>query len=171
MDWYTKNALWVYRMRGEDEVVLSNEEVLGLKDENKDDEHEIVEIFRIETNLFDYETLLTKTYEDYENKLNNEVGEPWSKDGVPYEICDHVYEPFRFKNRKAKWPTCSSNEDKFCNGGELPGMVRVGYMIYFQDYEWYDELTDSSLREETLKQKAIYEKSWCHTPPRQKREA
>nr|GEV36626.1 hypothetical protein [Tanacetum cinerariifolium] len=26
------------------------------------------------------------TYEDYENKLNNEVDEPWSEDGVPYEI-------------------------------------------------------------------------------------
>ncbi|GKD02767.1 hypothetical protein Tco_1177741 [Tanacetum coccineum] len=39
-------------------------------------------------------------------------------------------------------------------------MVRVGYMTYFQDYEWYDDLTDSSLKEEALKQKAIYEKSW-----------
>ncbi|GJW46387.1 hypothetical protein Tco_0078033 [Tanacetum coccineum] len=57
-------------------------------------------------------------------------------------------------------PTCNSNDDGFYNGGELPGMVRVGFMTYFQDYEWYDELTDSSLKEEALKQKAIYEKSW-----------
>ncbi|GJX66557.1 hypothetical protein Tco_0300900 [Tanacetum coccineum] len=39
-------------------------------------------------------------------------------------------------------------------------MVQVGCMTYFQDYEWYDNLTDSSLKEEALKQKAIYEKSW-----------
>ncbi|GKE60892.1 hypothetical protein Tco_1511259, partial [Tanacetum coccineum] len=102
----------------------------------------------------------TKTYKDYESELNNEVGEPWSKDGVPYKLCDHICEPFRFKNGKTKWPTCNSNKDGFCNGGELPRMVLVGYMTYFQDYECYDSLTDSSLKEEALKQKAIYEKSW-----------
>ncbi|GJQ98285.1 hypothetical protein Tco_0009424 [Tanacetum coccineum] len=101
-----------------------------------------------------------KTYEDYESELNNEVGEPWSNDGVPYEICDHICEPFRFKNGETKWPTCNSNEDGFCNGGKLSGMVQVGYMTYFQDYEWYDDLTDISLKEEALNQKAIYEKSW-----------
>ncbi|GKD82124.1 hypothetical protein Tco_1348963 [Tanacetum coccineum] len=190
IDWYTKNALWVYWMRGDDEVVLSNKEVLDLKDKNNDDEHEITEIFRIETNLFDYKTPLctrfnelnyllkvdtelfthdverTKTYEDYENKLNKEVGEPWSKNRVPYEIYDHICEPFYFKNGKTKWLTCNSNEDGFCNGGELLGMVRVGYMTYFQDYEWYDDLTDSSLKDEALKQKAIYEKSWGNATQR-----
>ncbi|GKF68940.1 hypothetical protein Tco_0198619, partial [Tanacetum coccineum] len=39
-------------------------------------------------------------------------------------------------------------------------MVRVGYMTYFQDYEWYDNLVDEKLKEEALKQKAIYERSW-----------
>ncbi|GJZ94462.1 hypothetical protein Tco_0666665 [Tanacetum coccineum] len=171
-------------MRGDDEVILSDKEVLDLKDKNNNDKHKIAKIFRIETNLFDYETPLytefkelnyllkvdaelfthnikrTKTYEDYKNELNDEIGEPWSEDGVPYEICDHICEPFRFKNRKAKWPTCSSNDDGFCNGGELPGMVRLGYMTYLQDYEWYNELTDGNLKKEALKRKAIYEKSW-----------
>ncbi|GJS11806.1 hypothetical protein Tco_0368602 [Tanacetum coccineum] len=147
-------------------------------------DEEVAEIFRIETNIFDFETPLcksfdefsyllkvntelfthdierTKTYEDYMNELNNELDEPWSENGVPYEICDHICELFRFKNGDAKWPTCNSNEDGFCNGGELPGMVRVGYRTYFQDYEFYDNLTDNSLKEETLKQKTIYEKSW-----------
>nr|GEZ78596.1 hypothetical protein [Tanacetum cinerariifolium] len=157
IDWYIKNTLWVYWMRGDDEVVLSNEEVSDFNDENNNDEQEIDEIFRIETNLFETPT---KTYEDYENKLNDELGEPWSNDGVPYKICDHICEPLRFKNRKTKWPTCNSNDDGFCNGGELPGMIQVGYMTYFQVYEWYDELTDSSLKEKAMKQKAIYEKSW-----------
>ncbi|GJT23836.1 hypothetical protein Tco_0893773 [Tanacetum coccineum] len=85
-----------------------------IKEANNDDEQEIAKIFRIETNLFDYETLLcakftefnyllkvdpelfthdiqrTETYEDYENKLNKEVNEPWSEDGVPYEMYDHI---------------------------------------------------------------------------------
>ncbi|GJR09154.1 hypothetical protein Tco_0791806 [Tanacetum coccineum] len=130
---------------------VTNKGCSDLEEANKNDEHEIAKIFRIETSLFNYETSF---------ELNNEVGEPWSKDGVPYELCDHICEPFRFKNGKTKWPTCNSNEDGFCNGGELPGMVRVGYMTYFQDYEWNDNLTDSSLKEEVLKQKSIYEKSW-----------
>ncbi|GJV42261.1 hypothetical protein Tco_1420701 [Tanacetum coccineum] len=175
MDWYIKNALWVYWMRGDDEVILSDDEVLDLKNKNNNDEHELAKIFRIETNLFNYETPLcmkfkeinyllkvdaelfthdierTKTYEDYESELNNEDNEPWSKDGAPYEICDHICEPLRFKNGKTKWLTCNSNDNGFCNGGELSGMVRVGYMTYFQDYEWYEELMDSSLKEEALK--------------------
>ncbi|GKA07869.1 hypothetical protein Tco_0687093, partial [Tanacetum coccineum] len=72
---------------------------------------------------------------------------------VPYELINHVCEPFHFKNGKTKWPTCSSSEDGFCNGRELPGIVRVSYMTYFQDWEWYDDLVDGKLKEEALKQK------------------
>ncbi|GJS40817.1 hypothetical protein Tco_0565860 [Tanacetum coccineum] len=79
---------------------------------------------------------ITKTYKESENELDNEVDEPRSKNGVPYEIYG------------------------FCNGGELPRMIRVGYMTYFQHNEWYDDLTDNNLKEEALKQKAIYENSW-----------
>ncbi|GKD69416.1 hypothetical protein Tco_1323506, partial [Tanacetum coccineum] len=49
LDWYTKNALWLYWKRGYDEVVLSDEQLLDLEDENLIDVNEIVEIFRIET--------------------------------------------------------------------------------------------------------------------------
>ncbi|GKD85026.1 hypothetical protein Tco_1356180 [Tanacetum coccineum] len=52
------------------------------------------------------------------------------------------------------------NEDGFYNGGELPGMVRVGYMAYFQDHEWYNDLMDGSSKDEALEQKDIYEESW-----------
>ncbi|GJT91029.1 hypothetical protein Tco_1079874 [Tanacetum coccineum] len=168
----------------DNQEVVTNEGFSDLEKANNDDEHKIAKIFRIETNLLDYETPLctkfnefkyllkvdtklfthdverTMIYEDYKNEWNNEVDEQWPGNGVPYEICDHICEPFHFKNGKAKWPTCNSNEDGFCNGGELLGMVLVGYMTYFQDYEWYDDLTDSSLKEEALKRKAIFEKSW-----------
>ncbi|GKC46643.1 hypothetical protein Tco_1064365 [Tanacetum coccineum] len=105
-----------------------------------------------------------KTYEEYENewsyKLNNDPEEPWSENGVPYELIDHICEPFHFKDGKTKWPTCSSNDDGFCNGENLPGIVRIGYITYFKDYKWYDDLIDGNLKEEALKQKAIYEGSW-----------
>ncbi|GKE30937.1 hypothetical protein Tco_1446321, partial [Tanacetum coccineum] len=106
---------------------VADEEFSDAKEANNDDEQETAKIFRIKTNLFDYKTpfctefeefnfLLkvhpksfthdikrTKTYEDYENELNDELKEPWSKDGLPYEIYDYICEPFRFKNGKAKW--------------------------------------------------------------------
>ncbi|GJR09719.1 hypothetical protein Tco_0792371 [Tanacetum coccineum] len=109
--------------------------------------------------LFTHDIQGAKTYEEYENewfyKLNNDVpwdaAEPWLENRVPYELTDHICEPFHFRNGKTIWPTCNLNKDGFCNGGELPGMVRVGYMTYFHDYKWYDDLIDVNLKEEALK--------------------
>ncbi|GKB81210.1 hypothetical protein Tco_0948105 [Tanacetum coccineum] len=134
-----------------------NDGLSNLEESNKDEEQEISEIFRIETNLLSYETPLCTEFNEFIYLLK--VDPPWSEDGIPYEIGDHICEPFRFKNGKAKWPAYSSNEDGFCNGGELPGMVRVGYMTYIQDHNWYNDLMDGDLKEEALEQKAIYEKS------------
>ncbi|GKB02491.1 hypothetical protein Tco_0830580 [Tanacetum coccineum] len=55
--------------------------------------------------------------------------------------------------------------DGFCNGGELPRLVRVGCMTYFQDHKWYDELADGKLKEETLMHKAKVEESWGDATP------
>nr|GEU78514.1 hypothetical protein [Tanacetum cinerariifolium] len=44
--------------------------------------------------------------------------------------------------------------DGFCNGGELPEMVRVGSMTYFKDHKWYDEQVNGKTIEETLALKA-----------------
>nr|GEY41735.1 C2 calcium/lipid-binding domain, CaLB [Tanacetum cinerariifolium] len=54
MDQYTKNALWIYWTRGDDEVELTDEESSDSDDDCKDDE--VVKIFRINTNVFDFET-------------------------------------------------------------------------------------------------------------------
>ncbi|GJT58956.1 hypothetical protein Tco_1002489 [Tanacetum coccineum] len=150
MDPFTKKVLWDFWKKSGDQD--------GGVDEAFFDEFNF--LLKVDPELFTRDIERTKTYEDNENELNDENEEPQSKDEVPYEMCDHICEPFRFKNGKAKWPTCNSNEDGFCNGGELPGMVQVGYITYFQDYEWYNELADGNLKEEVLKQKAIYERSW-----------
>ncbi|GKC76161.1 hypothetical protein Tco_1126935 [Tanacetum coccineum] len=63
-------------------------------------------------------------------------------------------------NGGTKWPTCTSDIDGFCNDGELPGMVQVGSMTYFQDHRWYDELVDGKLNDETLALKGKIEGSW-----------
>ncbi|GKC19725.1 hypothetical protein Tco_1021875 [Tanacetum coccineum] len=108
-----------------------------------------------------------KTYDNYENtwyyEWNNEVSwvneKPWLENGVWKEptddICDEC-KPFGFKSRHVEWPTCNWREDGYCNGGDLPGIIRVGNMVYFQDYEWYEGLEDGSLKEEALKKKLYW---------------
>nr|GEW40017.1 hypothetical protein [Tanacetum cinerariifolium] len=124
MDPFTKKVLWDFLIKNNGQEGVADKEFSKAEKANNDDEQETIEIFRIETNLFNYETPLctefkelnfllkvdpelfthdierNKTYGDYENKLNDELKEPWSEDGVPYEICDHICEPFRFKNGK-----------------------------------------------------------------------
>ncbi|GKC15804.1 hypothetical protein Tco_1012586 [Tanacetum coccineum] len=100
-----------------------------IKAEEDDDPDDVADIFKIEGNLFDYETPLIGTYEEYElnNHVTRDLEEPWLDNGVPYQLCDHICEPYHFKNGITKWPTCSSDIDGFCNGGELPGMVQRPY--------------------------------------------
>ncbi|GJR06137.1 hypothetical protein Tco_0529121 [Tanacetum coccineum] len=52
MDHYTMKALWIYWIRGDDEVELTDEE--------SDDEDEITGVFSIDTNIFDYESIIWK---------------------------------------------------------------------------------------------------------------
>ncbi|GJZ18219.1 hypothetical protein Tco_0554342 [Tanacetum coccineum] len=162
MDPFTKKVIWDFWKKSDDQNGVIDDGFSNLEEANNDDEQEIGEIFRIETNLFNYETPLctkfnefnyllkvdpelftydierNKTYEDYKNELNDELEKETSQCG----------------------PSCHSDDEWFCDGGELPGMVRVGYMTYFQDHEWYDGLMDESLKNEALEKKAIYEKSW-----------
>ncbi|GJZ44867.1 hypothetical protein Tco_0592463, partial [Tanacetum coccineum] len=126
-------------------------------------------LLKIDPELFTYDIQGFKTYDEYEQELNNDkrknLEEPWSENGIPYRLCDHICKPYHFKNKKTKWPTSSSDIDGLCNGGELLKMVRVGTMTYFQDHKWYDELTDGKLNEETLALKAKVEGTWGDATP------
>ncbi|GJZ34079.1 hypothetical protein Tco_0579515 [Tanacetum coccineum] len=151
MDRYAMKALWIYWIRGDDKVELTDEE-------SSDNEDEVAEFFRIDTNLFNFETpmckafkefnyilqidpdLLTKdidgfkTYEDYKNDWTYE----WNKD-IPWV------------NEKP-W-----KNDGYCNGGNLPGTYIIGNQLHYQDYEWYEALEDSELKDFALRNKAIIE--------------
>ncbi|GJT24242.1 hypothetical protein Tco_0894179 [Tanacetum coccineum] len=52
IDWYMKNALWIYCIRGDDEEVITNDELSNLGDGNLIEETKIAEIFKIETDIF-----------------------------------------------------------------------------------------------------------------------
>ncbi|GJX23747.1 hypothetical protein Tco_0228192 [Tanacetum coccineum] len=106
-----------------------------------------------------------KTYEEYKDdwiyKWNRDV--PWvdekprNDDGVwtkPTPVM-HYCKPFNYKTGCWEWPTCSWKNDGYCNGGNLPRAYIVGNSLHYQDYEWYEALKDSDLKEQALRNKAI----------------
>ncbi|GJS25137.1 hypothetical protein Tco_0453769 [Tanacetum coccineum] len=139
MDWYTKSALWLYWKRGDDEEVLTYDEFSDLEEENLREDTEIAEIFRIETNIFDFETPLCKEFKEFNHLFpididNKEVSwvkeNPWLDNGTwkkPNDDICHECKPFKFKS---------------------------GY--------WYEGLEDGDLKDEALKEKPILEGSWGH---------
>ncbi|GJS61735.1 hypothetical protein Tco_0656519 [Tanacetum coccineum] len=184
MDHYTMKALWIYWIRGDDEVELTDEE-------SSNDKDDVAEVFRIDTNLFNFETpmceafkefnyllqinpdLLTKdiegfkTFEDYKDdwiyEWNKDVPwvdeKPWTNAGVwtkPTPV-KHTCKPFNYKTGCSEWPTCSWKDDGYCNGGNLPGTYIIGNQLHYQDYEWYEALEDSELKNKALRNKAIME--------------
>nr|GEY11707.1 C2 calcium/lipid-binding domain, CaLB [Tanacetum cinerariifolium] len=58
MDHYTKKALWIYWIRGDDEVELTDEEFSEYEDE-------VVKVYRISTNIFYFETPMYKTFKEF----------------------------------------------------------------------------------------------------------
>ncbi|GKB91873.1 hypothetical protein Tco_0964145 [Tanacetum coccineum] len=69
MDHYTKNALWIYWARGDDEVKLTDEESLDSSNED-----EVAKIFKIDTNVFDFEIPMYYK-DDWIYEWNKDV--PW----------------------------------------------------------------------------------------------
>ncbi|GJV06693.1 hypothetical protein Tco_1344349 [Tanacetum coccineum] len=70
MDRYTKNALWVYWTRGDDEVEFNDEEFSDPYNENLIDKDEVGEILKIETDVFDFETPICKAFDEFNYLLN-----------------------------------------------------------------------------------------------------
>nr|GEW01246.1 hypothetical protein [Tanacetum cinerariifolium] len=65
MDVFTKNTFWDYWKKGNDEIVLANGKVFNLNEEYPYEDGEIAEIFRIETNIFDYEMPMYKAFNEF----------------------------------------------------------------------------------------------------------
>ncbi|GJV39006.1 hypothetical protein Tco_1417446 [Tanacetum coccineum] len=186
MNHYTMRALWIFLIRGDDEVELTDEKF-------SDNEDEITEVFRIGTNIFDYETPIClafnefnyllkvdpdllikdimgfKTYDDYKDdwiyEWNKDVpwvdDKPWNNTGVwtrPKPVI-HTCKPFNYKTGCSEWPTCSWMNDGHCNGENLPGTFIIENQLHYQDYEWYDALEDSELKDEVLRNKDSMEGS------------
>ncbi|GJW45129.1 hypothetical protein Tco_0073928 [Tanacetum coccineum] len=74
MDIFTKGALWDYWKLGSDKIEPTNDETSDLKETDHNDEQEIGEIFRIVSNLFDYETPLCENFKEFNYLLKIDPG-------------------------------------------------------------------------------------------------
>ncbi|GKD18418.1 hypothetical protein Tco_1207576 [Tanacetum coccineum] len=121
MDQYTMKALWIYWIREDDKVELTDEEY-------SNDEDDIAEVFRINTNIFDYETPLCSTFKKFSYLLEVDPN-LHTKDIIGFKT---------YKDYKNDW-IYEWNKD-------VPW-----------DYKWYEALEDSELKDEALRNKAIME--------------
>ncbi|GKB25472.1 hypothetical protein Tco_0864873 [Tanacetum coccineum] len=137
--------------KGDDEVKLTDEEF-------SDNEYEIAEVFRIDTNIFDYETPICPAFNEF-NYILKDVPwvdeKPWIDTGVwtePKPVI-HTCKPFNYKTGCSEWPTCSWMNDGYYNGGNLPETFIIENQLHYQDYEWYEALEDNELKDEALRNK------------------
>ncbi|GJX30799.1 hypothetical protein Tco_0240654 [Tanacetum coccineum] len=98
------------------------------------------------------------------NLCEHDEEEETNDDNDP-DVIDNVPEIFKIDDDLFNFDSPFLDIDGFCNGGELPGMVQIGSMSYFQDHKWYDELMDGKLKDETLTLKTKVEKSWGDVTP------
>ncbi|GKC64152.1 hypothetical protein Tco_1096750 [Tanacetum coccineum] len=103
------------------------------------DEDETAEIFRIETNLFDYETSLCEEFKEinYLLKINPDLLTKTLKD---------------LRLMRITKMTGSMNGIKHTIGN-MPGAYIIGNSLHYQDYEWYEALEEGELKDEALRNK------------------
>ncbi|GJS83813.1 hypothetical protein Tco_0750354 [Tanacetum coccineum] len=149
MDIFTKGALWDYWKLGSDEIEPTNEETSDLEETNHDDEREIGEIFRIETNLFGYETPLCEKFKEF-NYLLKIDPDLLTKDIEGFKTYDEYMDDWIYEwNENVPWVHEKPWTDT--KVWTEPAPVLHCYL------EWYDALKDSELKEEALRNKAIME--------------
>nr|GEW43675.1 hypothetical protein [Tanacetum cinerariifolium] len=118
------------------------------EDDNPNKTDDVPKIFKIEGNLFDFETPLCKVYCKFNFLLKIDI-DLFTYDTQKFKTYDEYKQEL--------------NDDKA--KGELPGIVRVGSMTYFQDHRWYDKLADGKLKDKTLALKAKIKGSWGDATP------
>ncbi|GJS81226.1 hypothetical protein Tco_0747767 [Tanacetum coccineum] len=123
-------------IRGDDEVELTDEESF-------DDEDEIAEVFRIDTNIFDYETPIFSAFNEF-NYLLKVDPDLLTKDIMGFKIYDDYKNEWIYEwNKDVPWVD------------EKPWTDTRVWAEPKPDYEWYEALDDCELKEEALRNKAI----------------
>ncbi|GKA84741.1 retrovirus-related pol polyprotein from transposon TNT 1-94, partial [Tanacetum coccineum] len=116
---------------GGDEIEVSDDESSDLE-EYWSDKEETAKNFKIKTDVFYYETPLCLAFNEFNYILKVDL-DLLTKDIMGWR------------------------EDGYCNGSNLPGAYHIGNSLYYQDFQWYETLEDSELKDEALRNKAIME--------------
>ncbi|GKB22030.1 hypothetical protein Tco_0855953, partial [Tanacetum coccineum] len=131
-------------------------------EESSNDEDDIAEVFRIDTNIFDYETSLCSAFKEF-NYLLEVDPDLLTKNIIRFKTYDDYKDVWKLEGGLNKW--CRNwhmlvwKDDGNCNGGYLPGAYIIGNQLHYQDCEWYEALEDCKLKDEALRNKAIMEGS------------
>nr|GEV20250.1 hypothetical protein [Tanacetum cinerariifolium] len=140
VDRYTKNALWDYWRRGDDEEVITDNGLSNLGDDNLIKEYEIDKIFRIDTIYFALRHLYVK-HSGNSTIFLKSIHEVMMEYGLNLSIIFHECNPLRLKNETTKWSTYNWKEGGYCNTGDLPGFIQEGSLIRCENYEWENQVT------------------------------
>ncbi|GJU78417.1 hypothetical protein Tco_1275487 [Tanacetum coccineum] len=132
---------------GDDEVELTDEEF-------SDDKDKLSEVFRIDTNLFNFETPMCKAFKEF-NYLLQIDPDLLTKDIKGFKTYEDYKNDWIYEWNKGMYHGWM--DDGYCNGGNSPGTYIIGNQLHYQDYEWYEALEDSKLKDEALRNKAIME--------------
>ncbi|GKB59766.1 hypothetical protein Tco_0915952 [Tanacetum coccineum] len=150
-----------------DEIEVSDDDSSDLEKYWSDKEEEIAEIFKIETDVFDYETPLCLAFSEFNYLLKVDM-DLLTKDIMGFKTYEDYKDDWIYEwNENAPWvydkPWLDNGiwkepkPDGYCNGGNLLGAYHIGKSLRYQDLEWYEALEDSELKDEALRNKAIIE--------------
>ncbi|GJW55172.1 hypothetical protein Tco_0099257 [Tanacetum coccineum] len=151
IDHYRKKALWIYWIRGDDEVELTDKEFSDNEDETyllrtlRDSR--LMKNIRMIGSMMDIKML----YQWVDEK-------PWTNVGVWTEATPvkHYCKPFNYKNGCSEWPTCSLENDLITVLEETYlVLILVGKLASITRLNWYEALKDNELKEKALRNKAI----------------
>ncbi|GJV32151.1 hypothetical protein Tco_1392551 [Tanacetum coccineum] len=114
----------------------------------------------INIDVFHFETPLCKAFKEF-NYLSQVNVDVLTKDIPGFKTYkgykdDWIYE-WNVETSVNEKPWTDDEEDGYCNIKDLPGLIREGNLIRYQDYEWYTTIKDNELNEEALNNKAILE--------------
>nr|GEV41903.1 RNA-directed DNA polymerase [Tanacetum cinerariifolium] len=130
MNWYTKNELWLYWIKGDDE-----------------------EIFRIKTDIFDFETPLCKAFKEFNHLLQIDV-DVLIGDLPGFKTYEDYKDGWIYKwNREVPWVKEKPWLDYGILKEHIDDIDHVCRPYHFR------RLEDDELKDEALKEKAILEGS------------
>ncbi|GJQ94029.1 hypothetical protein Tco_0005168 [Tanacetum coccineum] len=152
-DIFTKGALWDYWKMGGEEIEISDDESSNLE-EYWSDKEEITENFKIETNIFDYETPLSLAFNEF-NYLLKVDPDQLTKDIIRFKTYEDYKNDWIYEwKENVLWVY---DKPWLNNGIWKEPKPHIGNSLHYQDLEWYEALEDSELKYEALRNKAIME--------------